>query len=557
MFLFGGFNLLILGRFFYWQVIRGNDLSATAKRQRLEIAETQAPRGTIYTDDGYPMVINKTTYDLNLYLPNLDATKEELAGKLGEILAESDQEEVTEATSSAILSTLSSDKNWFILSRNLPEEKKEKIEALNFNGVDFSENSVRDYPEASMAGHLLGFVGSDDTGDPQGYFGLEGYYHQQLSGRPGLSIEENNPFGQVILTGSRIEEKMEPGMNLNLHLQRPVQYILETELKAGIEKHQAESGMGVIIDPQTGAVLAMASFPNYHPGEFSKFPGETYSNPIVAEGFEPGSIFKPLIMAAAIEEGLVEPSTVCTKCDSARTIGEHTIRTFDDQYHPDSTMTEVMQNSDNVGMVFVSDRLGRQKTIDYLKKFGFGEKTGIDLQEEAKLTIRDEKDWYPIDVATASFGQGVLVTPIQFVRAFASLANGGKLVKPKVVNKIWSRTKDIYQFKPEVISKPISPETAEKMKEMLVNAVENGHVKWTKLDNLVVAGKTGTAQIPIAGNYAEDKTIGSFIGFAPADEPRFVMLISLKEPKTSPWGSNTAAPVWFSIAEKLSYYWGL
>lgn len=554
---FGGFNLLILGRFFYWQVIKGTELSAVAKRQRLEVEETQAPRGTIYTNDNYPLVINKNAYDLSVYLPNLEIPKEEVAEKLGPILSISEEETAVEATKSAILSTLKGSRKWLILNQNLSEDKKEIIEKLELSGLNFNTKSLRDYPEASMAAHLVGFVGSDENGRPQGYFGLEGNYHQQLSGQPGLLIEENNPFGQIILSGERIKEDMQPGMNLTLHLERTVQFILEDELKKGIEKHEAKSGWGVIMEPNSGAILGMASFPNYDPANFSEYDEKLYSNPVIAEGFEPGSVFKPLIMAAAIEKNAVQPDTKCTKCNGPRTIGDHTIKTWNDQYHPDSTMTEVIENSDNVGMVFVSDKLGKNKLLEYLNKFGFGQKTKIDLQEEAGLPIRDANSWYPIDVATASFGQGILVTPIQLTRAFASLANGGKLVKPQVVEHIWSRTEKIYQSKTEIISKPLSPKTTEKLTNMLINAVENGAVKWTKLDNLVVAGKTGTAQIPIAGHYDEEKTIASFIGYAPANEPKFVMLISLSEPQSSPWGSETAAPVWFKIAEKLSYYWNL
>ncbi len=554
---FGIFSLLILGRFFYWTIIKGADLSAIAKRQRLKIEETYAPRGTIYTQDKYPLVINKTSYNLNVYLPNLDISQEALVDKITPFLVDSQEEEVIEATKSGILTRLSGQRNWLTLSQKIAEEEKKIIDDMKIQGLSFDKNSLRDYPEASMAAHLVGFVGSDESGNRQGYFGLEGYYHQQLSGQPGLLIEESNPFGQTILSGERVQEKMQPGMNLNLYLDRAVQFILEEELKLGIEKHEAKSGWGVIMDPNTGAILAMASFPTYHPGEFNQFPEEVYPNPIIAQGFEPGSIFKPLIMAAALEEGVIEPDTQCTKCSGPRDIGEHTIKTSDDQYHPKSTMTEVIVNSDNVGMVFVSDKLGKAKLVNYLNKFGFDQKTGVDLQEEAKIKLRSLKDWYPIDVAAASFGQGVLVTPIQFVRAFSALANGGKLVKPQVVREIWHRTNTAYRFEPEFSEKVISQKTTEKVKDMLIKAVEDGFVKKLKLDNLVVAGKTGTAQIPVAGRYDEDRTIASFIGFAPANQPKFVMLISLNEPASSPWGADTAAPVWFNIADKLAYYWNL
>ncbi len=548
LFFFGLINLLIIIRLFYWQIIKGGELSAVAKRQRLGVKETYSPRGTIYSSDDYPLAIDKTSFDLSLYLPNLNISKEEFSEAVGPVI---------EATPSSLLNKINSGSKWIMVERRLNNNQKEEISQLEVEGISFDESSIRDYPEASMAAHQLGFVGSDENGDPQGYYGLEGYYHQQLSGQPGLLIAENNPFGEIILSGDHIEEVMRPGMNLTLYLDRPVQFILEEKLKEGIDKYGAKSGWGIIMNPENGAIWGMASFPNYDPANFNEYEKELYPNPAIAEGFEPGSIFKPLVMAAALEEGAVKPDTKCTFCDQPKKIGDHTIRTWDDNYHPDSTMTEVIQNSDNVGMVFVAEKLGKNKMLDFLDKFGFGKKTNIDLQEEAVLPLRKNSDWYPIDIAALSFGQGISLTPIQLVTAFSTLANGGKLVTPRIVNKISAEPKIIHQHQTKIINQPLSEKTTDQIKSMLVNAVENGAVKWTKLDNLAVAGKTGTAQIPIAGHYDEEKTIASFIGYAPADNPKFVMLISLRETATSPWGSETAAPVWFNIAEKLVYYWNL
>jgi stage V sporulation protein D (sporulation-specific penicillin-binding protein) len=548
LFFFGIINLLIIIRLFYWQIVKGNELSAVAKRQRVGVKETYSPRGTIYSNDNYPLAIDKPSFDLGLYLPNLDISDKEFSETVGPII---------EATPSSLLSKINSGPKWMTVKRHLNSEQKEEISQLELKGISFDENSIRDYPEASMAAHLIGFVGSDKNGDPQGYYGLEGYYHQQLSGQPGLIIAENNPFGEIILSADHIEETMRPGMDLNLYLDRPVQFILEEELKKGIEKYGAISGWGIIMNPKNGAISAMASFPNYDPANFSQYEKKLYPNPAIVEGFEPGSIFKPLVMAAAIEENVVKPDTKCTFCDQPKKIGDHTIKTWDDNYHPDSTMTEVIQNSDNVGMVFVAEQLGKKNMLDYLDKYGFGKKTGIDLQEEAALPLRNHNQWYPIDIATLSFGQGISVTPIQLVTAFSGLANNGKIVKPRLVRQITDGTKIAHDYQTQITGQPLSEKTTALIKEMLVNAVENGGAKWTKLDDLAVAGKTGTAQIPIAGHYDKEKTIASFIGYAPADNPKFVMLISLREPSTSPWGSETAAPVWFNIADKLSYYWGL
>lgn len=219
-------------------------------------------------------------------------------------------------------------------------------------------------------------------------------------------------------------------------------------------------------------------------------------------------------------------------------------------------MTEIIQYSDNVGMAYVAEKLGTEKMVSYLKKFGLGEETGVDLEEEGTPFLRKESDWAKIDLATAGFGQGVAITPIQMVTATAALANGGKLLEPQVAREIKSPEKEI-EIKPKVKREVISEKTAKILTEMMINSVEKGEAKWAKPSGFRIAGKTGTAQIPIAGHYDKEKTIASFVGFAPADNPRFVMLVTLREPTSSPWGSETAAPLWFDIAKEIFVRWGI
>ncbi len=540
--------LVVISRLFYWQIVRGDELAALAQRQRLQVKEISAPRGKIYTANHHPLVLNEPGYSVYIYTPNTNLSNNEIAESLGPIL-DKPPEELEEL--------ISGPRKWLVLSKNISPDQKKEIEQLEISGVGFEAINERDYPEASMSAHVLGFVGRNKNDRPQGYFGLEGFYHQQLSGKGGLIMGEKNPFGQSIFLGQQIQDIMEPGYDLILNIERTAQYILEDELKKGIEKHQAESGWAVILDPNTGRVLAMASFPNYSPKDYAEWNEAVFSNPIVASGFEPGSIFKPLIMASALEEDLVAPETVCPVCDGRLTIGDDTIRTFNDQYHPNSTMTEVIKNSDNVGMAYVAGLLGKEKVLDYLQRLGFGQKTGIDLQEEATFTLRTANKWYPIDVATAGFGQGISITPIQFVRAFSALANGGYLVDPQVVKEIRQVGDKSYQPTAVKGERVFSEQTCESIRDMMVLAVEQGATEWIDKNGISAAGKTGTAQIPIEGHYDEEKTIGSFVGYFPAEEPKFVMLVSLREPKSSPWGADTAAPVWFEAAKRLSYYWNL
>jgi len=551
------FNLTVSARFFYWQVVAGEELAVAAQQQRFQFAEVTASRGEIFSSDSYPLVLNKPAFLIYVYLPHLKGTIDSLTDKIVPVLDHEKNSSPAADLKKEIKERLSGKSKWVILRRRINEKTKKEIENLEINGLGFEREDIRDYPEASMAAHLLGFVGRDQSGKPKGYFGLEGFYNQQLSGSPGLLIEEKNVFGKPIISANRVKETMRPGLNLQLYLDRTAQFILADKLKEGLEKYGAKSGWGVIIDSQTGGVLAMASFPNYDPELYFSFDQKLFPNPIAAESFEPGSIFKPFVMATALEQGVVKPETKCTKCSGPVKIGDDKIETWNGQYRPNCTMREIIQYSDNVGMVFVAQELGKSKLLAGIKKFGFGQKTEIDLQEENSLAIRPSNQWYPIDLATLSFGQGIAVTPIQMVQAFNVLANKGRLISPKIVKRIWSNRNSHYYQPEQKNRRVLSQKTTSQMKEMLVNAVENGEAKWAKPKKLIVAGKTGTAQIPIRGHYDKEKTIASFIGFAPADDPKFVMLISLREPSTSPWGSETAAPLWFTIAERLAYYWNL
>ena len=310
------------------------------------------------------------------------------------------------------------------------------------------------------------------------------------------------------------------------------------------------------MNPKNGAILAMSSYPSYDPAKYNEYDGNLYKNPAISDTFEPGSVFKVLVMAAGLDDGAVSPDTICDICSGPLKVDKYFIETWNRKYYPDSTMTDVIVHSDNVGMSFVAQKLGADKLYDYLDKFGIGKLTGIDLQGESNIPMRKRGTWNIVDLATASFGQGISTTPIQIIRAVSAVANDGVLVTPKVVEKIelegWSQNVD----KKEEI-RVIKKDTAEKMTEIMVQAAGHGEAQWTNLKGFSVAGKTGTAQIPIAGHYDPDATIASFIGFAPSNNPKFVMLVTLKEPQSSQWASETAAPLWYSIAKDLFAYFGI
>ena len=261
-------------------------------------------------------------------------------------------------------------------------------------------------------------------------------------------------------------------------------------------------------------------------------------------------------MAGAIDEGAVKPDDIYNETGPVH-LGGFTISTWNDKYEGEISITRILEKSSNVGMVYVGEKLGKDKLYDFIRKFGIGEMTNIDLQGETSGSLKDKKKWYEIDFATATFGQGIVVTPIQIVRAFSSIINGGNLMKPFVVKEIISEEGEVNVVKPVVQRRVISDKTSEQMRRMLQSTVEHAEAKWKRPKGYEIGGKTGTAQIPVSGHYDPTKTVASFIGFAPITEPKFVALVILKEPTTSPWGSETAAPIFFEVARQLLVYYNI
>lgn len=562
-------TFVIIGRLFYWQFIANVSSSHDAFSQEIKVP---AARGEILSSDGFPLVTNQEAFILYAKPHELNNNTDDIAKELAPFLIsekyttksanltseeKKQKEEEVKTEEEKIIENISNKKLfWVQLARKITKSTKEKIDDFKIKGLGFQQDSKRIYPEASMSAHLLGFVGSNEFGDDVGYFGLEGYYDIRLRGKTGRIGLIEDPFGLPILVGKYRPIDPKGGDNLELSLEREVQFMVEDKLKKATEKYGAKQGTVIISDPKTGNILAMASYPNYDPRIYSEYKEEIYKNPAVADMYEPGSTFKLITMAAALDLSLVEPNTKCDVCNGPRRISGYEISTWNKKYYPSSTMTEVMQHSDNIGMTFVAQKLGAKNFTDYIGKFGFGKRTGIDLQEEVTGNIRPSNDWKEIDVATASFGQGIAVTPIQMVQAVASIANGGKLISPKVAKKIESKQEAEY-IKPDVEKQVISPKTAVQITEMMVNAVEQGEAKAFAPPGYRIAGKTGTAQIPVAGHYDPDKTIASFIGFAPADNPKFVMLVRFTEPTSSVFGSETAAPTFFEIAKELFNLWSI
>jgi len=560
---------LIITRLFYWQFIAQ---VASNEINGIQEVKIPAPRGEIYAKDGFPLAANQQAYLIYTLPKEIKNQPEDIAKKLAPHLIsekystpgaqisdeekKQKEEEIKQEESKILQKISQKNLSWVQLARKIKLEVKEKIEGLNINGVGFEEDQKRFYPEETMAASFLGFVGSDKFGESIGYFGLEGYYDGQLKGKSGRLKANKDPFGFPILVGKYRPIEPKKGSSLYLTIDRTIQFIVEKRLKGSVEKYSAKEGTVIVMDPKSGHILAMASYPTYNPSLYTEFDQSLFKNPAIADTYEPGSTFKLITMSAALDLGVVTPSTKCDVCSGPRQISGYKISTWNDKYYPDSTMTEVIEHSDNVGMTFVADKLGIDNLYGYITKFGFGDKTQIDLQEETEGTIRTHRDWKVIDLATASFGQGIAVTPIQMAQAVGTIANKGKQISPKIVEKIVTEGKETV-VKPDNIKQVISPKTATQITEMMVRAVENGEARAFKPKGYRIAGKTGTAQIPVSGHYDPNKTITSFVGFAPADNPKFVMLVRFTEPTSSQFGSETAAPTFFAIAKEILNYLGI
>lgn len=558
--------IAILARLFYWQIAARDALQAKAESQYNQVINVSSSRGEILAQDLSPLVTNQTAWLIFAEPAKITETPSVMAEKLAPIISRSkntpelsseDYEEKLRNAEKDLLSKLSNkDLVWVALARKLDNEKKSEIESLGLAGVGFLSDEKRFYPEGTMAAHLLGFVGSDKFGQDVGYFGLEGTYNTQLAARSGKILATRDAVGNLVLTPKTLEVEPVPGKTLVTTIDRNVQFIVAKNILAGVEKYGAKAGSVTIANPKTGAILAMATYPAYDPENLNQFSQDDFKNPVVTDSFEPGSIFKLVGAAAALEERVAKPDTVCEKCQGPRQIGSFTIRTWNNKYYPNSTLTDILVHSDNVGMVALTEKLGLGKFLRYLKRFQLGKTTGIDFSEEVAPALRGDSDWKPIDLAVASFGQGIATTQIKIVQIVASIANGGKLVKPYIIQKYKGGGSE-FTVQPKVLGNVFSEKTAKVLTEMMVAAVERGEAHRLAPEGFEIAGKTGTAQIPIAGHYDPKKTIASFVGFAPADNPKFVMLVSYNSPSTSPYGSETAAPTFFAIAKELFAYYGI
>jgi len=547
------FLFLIYGavvcRLFFVQVLKHGAYTVLAQDQYQTLKKITPKRGEIFAQDknlSVSSLASSRDYPMVFAVPNEIEDK----GKTAEALASA-----LELDKNLVLEKINKDHDVYEpLKSKLSDEAAKQINDLNLKGIYVTQENSRWYPQKDLASQVLGFLGYQ--GDARvGQYGLEGYYEENLAGSFGLVASEKDAIGGQILAGDYNLGGACDGDDLFLTIDPNIQFIAEQKLKAALEKWQAPSGSIVVTDPKTGAVKAMASFPDFDPNEYGKVKNaDDFLNPATQKLYEPGSIFKPITMAAGLDTGKITPDTTYVDTGSV-TLSGYVINNAVDRSYGLSTMTRVLEKSINTGAVFVERQIGNEIFKKYIASFGFDRPTGIDLSGEVAGNINNLKQNYDINFATASFGQGIAVTPMELVAAIGAIANSGKLMRPYVVEKIVHPDGEEEKIEPQELRQVISEQTAGKLTSMLVSTVRNGYDK-IKIKGYFIAGKTGTAQVPNqnAKGYSEE-TVHSFIGYAPAYDPRFLVFIKMDKPKGINFASDSLTPVFAEIAKYLfSYY---
>ena len=437
---------------------------------------------------------------------------------------------------------------------------KQSGEEVKPEGIAFDLKSYRFYPENNIAANLVGFV-SEVDGEAKGRYGLEEFFNEELSGKSG-SLKGERGVSNTIIVNDREYVKPEDGSDLVLTIDRSAQFKACESLEATVSKFQASGGSVIAVNAKTGAIIAMCSVPNFNPNDYQDVKDlKTYNNPAILYQYEPGSVFKVVTMSAAIDQGKVSPSTTYKDEGQIMITGwPKPISNSDFATkggHGVVDMNSVLENSLNTGAIFAMRQIGPKVFSDYVKNFGFGEKTGIELGSESTGNIGNllKNKVREIDAATASFGQGIAVTPLQMVMSYQALANKGVLMKPYIVQEIHASDGHVDTIKPQPLRQVVSNQTANTMLAMMVNVVESGHAKGAKIDGYYIGGKTGTAQVATSGGYSQDKYIHTFIGVVPIDDPQIVMLTKIDEPKGVRFAESTALPLWHDVADFLLKYY--
>jgi cell division protein FtsI (penicillin-binding protein 3) len=544
LYLFSFLFLVIFGRAYQLQVLQSQRLAAMAERQSQRIVQLIPKRGIIYERKKEEMAIS-VEVDSVFAQPGRVENVREVAQKVAPMLGKKPSD---------ILSKLKGEEPFIWLQRGITPEQRKAIERYDFSGVAFLKETKRFYPQGDLGVHVIGFAGLD----AQGLEGVEVGYDEFIRGEPGYIVISKDALGRSLSPQTAPSRQSLDGCDVILTIDKNIQYVVEKELKRAVQACSANGGMAVVMNPKTGEILALAVQPSFDPNHFSTAPPQVRKNRAVTDTFEPGSTFKVFLLAAALEEQAAAPKEMFFCENGAYTVGGKIIH--DTHKHGWLSLADIIKLSSNIGASKVGKKLGKNKLHRHLKNFGFGAKTGVDLPGEVPGFLADPRTWSEVGLANISFGQGVSTTALQLTAALAAVANGGVLMKPYVVKAVLDSNGDFLQEnRPKAIRRVISPETAGMVAKILKAVMDEGGTgKAARLAGYESAGKTGTAQKALAnGRGYSDKRIGSFFGFAPADNPQVVITVIIDEPQGSSYGGVVAAPAFKAIGEQMLPYMGV
>lgn len=534
------FYFLLIYRLYNIQVIQSNKFEEIAQQEHLTSFSIEGERGNIYDRNLKKLVVNVNIQSLFAIPPKIENPRE-AALKISLILNLETKE---------VLDKLNQKRPFVWIKRKLNETEVEEIKKLNLEGLDFVKESKRFYPKKYLASNLMGFVGIDN----QGLEGLELFFDQELKGLPGLVVLERDALGGKIPLSIKELNTHRDGNSIVLTIDEFIQYITEEALDKAFQKYKAKAGVAIVVEPKTGEVLAIAVRPSYDPNYFNKYTLDLWRNLAITNTYEPGSTFKIVTIATALEEGVVKLDDQFY-CKGWTNYNGHIFH--DIHQHGSQNLTDIVKNSCNVGVIQVGTRLEQKVFEKSIRRFGFGTLTEINLPGEANGLIRSSKDWSKISLASISIGQEISITPIQLIMAISAIANRGTLMKPLIVKEILdSNQNSVKVFKPKAVRQVVSVETALTMTKILEQVVIDGTGMEAKLDEYQVAGKTGTGQIFdfATGKYSNSAYTSLFVGYVPAENPKISILILLDQPKGSYYGGTVAAPVFKEIASKVLPY---
>lgn len=538
--LFGLVLLIIGSRSIYLQAFDKKELSERAAAQYRRNLKSEGKRGTIYDTHQRKMAVSIDVVSIAAS----PAAMEDIGTNAKRLAA------ILDIDRRELFRKLSTGKSFVWIKRQVPPKEVDAIKALRLKGIIFQSEHKRFYPSKTLAAHLLGFSGLDG----KGLEGLEYYYNQELEGSSTTFQVLKDAHGRWFESESPPATNAS-GDNLILTIDQNIQFIAENALQEAAISHQAKAGVAIVMDPLTGALLAMANYPNFNPNCFGDYERQKWRNRAITDAFEPGSTMKIFLAAAALEGRYCSPGSIFFCENGSYRIGRNTIH----DTHPYAwlSLQQIIKVSSNIGAAKISEVSGKKALFDMLDKFGFGTKSGIDCPGETPGSLRPFRNWTPIDTANISFGQGVAVSPLQLVTATAAIANGGYLMRPYIVKTVTDPSGNrIHETSPRIVRRVISPETADTLRKIMHTVVtEGGTGVRAAIDSYSVCGKTGTAQKPEkSGGYSKKKFVSSFVGFAPMEKPEITVLVLLDEPRKQHYGGTVAAPAFKQIVcETLSY----